>query len=139
MSDQLPGFQHELKIWGCLFPPFANSLLLWGLIKGLLNLNHVKAFIILLLCNRKSATADFYHHELIGFGVSQSQGIKHVSEIVDFVNRSAWRGACYLHPKGLVDKVTFWGRINSCPYGRQLLIVHRAGHLALPKGFFNSP
>ncbi|MFQ6003044.1 MAG: hypothetical protein ACE5KJ_04795 [Candidatus Zixiibacteriota bacterium] len=28
---------------------------------------------------------------------------------------------------------------NSRPYRRQLLVIHRAGHLALPEGFFNSP
>jgi len=42
-------------------------------------------------------------------------------------------------PKGLVEKATLRGGINSRPYGRQLLIIRRAGHLALPKGFFNTP
>ncbi len=28
---------------------------------------------------------------------------------------------------------------NSRPYGKQLLASHRAGHLALPKGFFTNP
>ena len=36
-------------------------------------------------------------------------------------------------PEGLVEKVTFWGGINSRPYGRQLLIIHRAGFI-LPFG-----
>jgi len=38
--------------------------------------------------------------------------------------------------KGLVEKATLRGGINSRPYGRQLLIIHRAGHLALPKEVF---
>ena len=44
-----------------------------------------------------------------------------------------------VNPSGRVEKATLRGGMNSRPYGRQLLIIHRAGHLALPKGFFNSP
>ncbi len=44
-----------------------------------------------------------------------------------------------VNPKGCVEKATPRGGMNSRPYGRQLLIVHRVGHLALPKGFFNNP
>jgi hypothetical protein len=42
-------------------------------------------------------------------------------------------------PKGRAEKVSLLGGINSRPYGHQQLIDHRAGHLALPIGFFNSP
>jgi hypothetical protein len=41
--------------------------------------------------------------------------------------------------KGLVEKVPLRGGINSRPYGLQQLIIHRAGHSALPIEFFNSP
>ena len=44
-----------------------------------------------------------------------------------------------LNPSGRVEKVPLRGGINSRPYGQQQLITHRAGHLVLPIGFFNSP
>ena len=40
---------------------------------------------------------------------------------------------------GRFEKATLRGGMNSRPYGRQLLVIHRVGHLALPKRFFNSP
>jgi len=33
----------------------------------------------------------------------------------------------WVHPKGLVEKTTLRGGMNSRPYGRQLLIICRAG------------
>jgi hypothetical protein len=41
--------------------------------------------------------------------------------------------------KGLLKKFHFGGGMNSRPYEQQRLITHRAGHSALPIGFFNSP
>jgi hypothetical protein len=39
--------------------------------------------------------------------------------------------------QGLLKKDTLRGGMNSRPYGRELFIIHRAGHLALPKQRWN--
>ena len=43
------------------------------------------------------------------------------------------------NPSERVEKIPLRGGINSHPYGQQQLTTHRAGHLALPIGFFSSP
>jgi hypothetical protein len=57
-------------------------------------------------------------------------------------NISLGRGVIviYCHDLQVVLKKSHFGAgLIPAPYGHQQLIDHRAGHLALPMGFFNSP